>query len=1509
VTVADIHRLLCTHCTFGTSELETHSADNASKVLGYSVRKSSLPDSERGQLRQVFRAVERLLSYSLPRDATAAQRETLSADLAPRRLIFMPNLGGWQVAGQVAYRAHDTAGRPGSYFADLLVAKAPDPRNRDAAAPWSAKDVLQLWSVGHDRKPQAKPDWWVSSEEQLTLLEAEENARNPESEACWKPAAPERIDGIRDSRPALLDDATVFRFLTAQTGDDGTSTDPFIPPRWWAVPTAVRQELVAAVLHATLLGPARGGRETVTLAVEPSVAAVVFYAVCRLLPGRVSGSLSFSTYEPAPDRPLTGLVATTCLDEAADSADLPSDLIHRAFACDTFRDPTQFGRGQAPSEHSYARHVVGLAVANDWQALDCFLTTLDLDGVTAADLDRLLDIERIVTAYLHGSGPGGDARRTPLETQFLRRRFQAGIEARLETQEPWPDDLLGVALAWFGDDFEQLWRQSESIRHLLARYLPRDTKGLARMLASSGKGPRVPMCVRAAAVIAAMKADPQYLPDAFIDYCKDAYRSSASSARPEATLLVRTVLSELPDLTVVQQARCFELTDLILEGLHKTPDLPQHLPVTDLLIDSLGNKNKSLQSKADLLDRHHALAERILPSDGRLEHVLSQVFADLLNAQAQDPGRHLVEGRRSRMQHLRPWMPSGSPARHRDSELLKRFDNWQKLHREIEKLAADAPPWRKWPRVKRPGSAATKPAVDLIEGLSALDPGDLRRSLERQRTIERGVVASLIADENTQKTVRDWLDSALDDQAHAWGPAVRGPRRRSRAWGRRIKIGAAILCVGMAAAAVGRLALTFVSGDELWRTVAGLILPEPEPIRSASPPGAPPASPVLQAVISPDVPQATPMAAEQPAAPPPSGGSPSRPPLSAQDIGLTVKLVGGNLVVGWAHEMLSEREVDSTSLVFEWKTPQQQQFTPISGVGATSPETPGQKTIDPKAQGFGRYEVKLTVSLEPPVSATEVYEIKEPDLGLSPVRLSPSQGPPILEVSLEHPVNTGVYGPVDYFCVAKCGGSPEMNRIPGVLTGKTLRFTLPEQFTPQSLRDGGLCPEVGFSTMHGETNLPAAPVGLPDASAIVESIRKSLERAGFMVADFPAVPPTGPGSIRICALPGLMDETLFAISLMTPNMIRSSGGKELQFDDTLILKRVEGSTPRWRCEFTPSGSSTGNNSVPTAIGTFELPGFGGDGWDQSLCFVLSPQPADAQAAQHCDQGFRRLRTCRVCLFYNEEPVATCQLLRTATVGPLKIAFTMDQSVDRFDKRSATLRHDIKDAAFLPLPDMIGVAKEGEPKLGWELHDLDGNRADNAGATVITVASEWNKQSGGWQNLLTMSSGGDAGTPRVKCTAVVKIEKPHSVVFEPPRWTEDISYPEQKGMKTTPWVLTDTTKRSLEFFEGRLEHAQLNLKLAKKDRPEHPQPTAALNEAERMVAIAETDLRDANARNALVEKLTPSLILQQWEMRWETKSTQSSGVPVTVNNDEIAGGTAVVAIKGSPDGEPWVLKKQ
>ena len=82
--VTDIHRMYCTHCTFGTSVLEKRTTENAAKILGYSVRAASVAD--RDKIRRVFRSIERLLSYDLPKGTPSTEKVSYNAAKAPRRL-------------------------------------------------------------------------------------------------------------------------------------------------------------------------------------------------------------------------------------------------------------------------------------------------------------------------------------------------------------------------------------------------------------------------------------------------------------------------------------------------------------------------------------------------------------------------------------------------------------------------------------------------------------------------------------------------------------------------------------------------------------------------------------------------------------------------------------------------------------------------------------------------------------------------------------------------------------------------------------------------------------------------------------------------------------------------------------------------------------------------------------------------------------------------------------------------------------------------------------------------------------------------------------------------------------------------------------------------------------------------------------------------------------------------------------------------------------------------------
>lgn len=506
-------RLYCTHCTFGTSALETHSADNADNVLGYSVRASSVDDADRGRLRQLFRTAERLLSYELPRDTPAGKKESLDAATAPRRLTFLPNLGDCQIVGQISYRARDTSRppRPGSYFADILVGELGRPsagragqRSQATEPRWSPAECLRLWSADHDGKAQG--DWWCDSEERLA--EQTEEGRGV-------PVAPSGgLADVRSGGAECISDAAFWSFLNTAPGGDFDDGGRIIPPRWQNMPVEDRQSLVANLLQATIDLLKNRGRGSVVVAVEPSVAALLFYGVCRLLPESLTvysdqaAGISFSTYEPFPERPMTNLVATTFFDIQNPANDLPPDVYQRGFACNTFRQPfkclkdgRELPRNDSYAHNTYAQHILRLATDGHTPARDhadeheLLLTLNGLTNLNVSMLDQLVAIDLSLAEYTRGVRPWAEVSRTAklpsagAEAEFLRKRFRTMVDAGArQGQAEWPPDLLQRAVEWLGDELvaeDGLWRRGhpESYR-VLAGMLPTTEAALKEFISS-----------------------------------------------------------------------------------------------------------------------------------------------------------------------------------------------------------------------------------------------------------------------------------------------------------------------------------------------------------------------------------------------------------------------------------------------------------------------------------------------------------------------------------------------------------------------------------------------------------------------------------------------------------------------------------------------------------------------------------------------------------------------------------------------------------------------------------------------------------------------------------------------------------------------------------------------------------------------------------------------------------------------------------------------------------------
>ena len=376
-----IHQIYCTHCTYGTSALEQREGELADRVLGYSARASSL---ERTDLRNCYRQVERFLYYYLPSDTPAEEKLRLDASTAPRRMFFSPALGEFQVLGQISYRQQDTAGRPGSYFAHVLLGSR---ENR-----WSPLDCLQLWGA----------HWADEDSEKLS-------AKLPELE---------QLGGLLDGAPPAIDDRLLLNFLKTPLGEPFDDPRKVIPERWQYVAPADRAELLAETLQGFLtLGSQR--RENLLLVIEPSVAALIFYGVARLLPpGPVRDSLSFSTFEPNADRLPVSLAATTF--HSPETTDLRPDAYRRrGYVHNTFANRySEHGR----PEGNYGRLLVETLLASGGEGADQLLGGFHSSGAKAPeDLELLADVHHLVERVLDPAAPLNETRwrQSDVATRYL----------------------------------------------------------------------------------------------------------------------------------------------------------------------------------------------------------------------------------------------------------------------------------------------------------------------------------------------------------------------------------------------------------------------------------------------------------------------------------------------------------------------------------------------------------------------------------------------------------------------------------------------------------------------------------------------------------------------------------------------------------------------------------------------------------------------------------------------------------------------------------------------------------------------------------------------------------------------------------------------------------------------------------------------------------------------------------------------------------------------------------
>lgn len=391
-----IHQLYCTHCTHGSSALERSQGEMAARMLGYSVRAGSL---EGDRLRQLYRQVERYISYHLPRDTPGHAKLEWTAAAAPRRLVFIPSAGRLQVIALVSYRQRDSAGRPGSYFAHVLCR---EPRPAESA--WTAADALRLWNA---------PGWV-----------AEDAAEHP-----FVLPALARADSLLGGASPAIDDAAFLRFLQGARGAE----DAWLPERWRQMPARERAAFFQRALGA-LIAAGTARRQTVFLAVEPEVAALLFYGAARLVPpGDLRASIGVSTFEPSADRLVTALAATTFYDPQTAEFRI-DELRGRGTAINTFRDPCSEGL----REGGYAPAMIRRLLDDGWESVDRHLKTIAAARCKRIEaLEDFARTERTVAAWFDSpeTAADDDWRKQPELTDFARRLVLERLGGDLDCRE------------------------------------------------------------------------------------------------------------------------------------------------------------------------------------------------------------------------------------------------------------------------------------------------------------------------------------------------------------------------------------------------------------------------------------------------------------------------------------------------------------------------------------------------------------------------------------------------------------------------------------------------------------------------------------------------------------------------------------------------------------------------------------------------------------------------------------------------------------------------------------------------------------------------------------------------------------------------------------------------------------------------------------------------------------------------------------------------------------------
>ncbi len=1461
-------------------------------MLGYSVRRSSLPEPDRDPLRTTFHAVERLLSYDLPKDTPPARKESLNAETAPRRLIFMPNLAGWQAAALVSYRARDTDRRIGSYFADVLAIRL----DRDTR-PWCPLEILKLWSASNGGSLQS--DWWCDSEESLAQRDGD---------GRWKPSDVTALAELRGDACPFIDDRLLYQFLTLEPGDVAHDPGAIVPARWWSMPALQRRNLLAALLNATIQSRKNGGRENAVIASEPAVAAVLFYGVFRLLPPRLREGIGFSTYEGFPERPLTPLVATTFLDGDASTSDLPPELVGRGFACNTFRDVAKFGRTQPIAVDGFVRRVIDLALtSNCWERLDGFLTSIDaLPRPDFKNLDELARIDAFLTKYLTSSLQGDDATPEPPASpgsdgeKYRRIRFCKLIgEVTRSPAAELPHNILRKAIDWLGDEFPKQWESDGEVANALRTRMPENDNELTMILRAMKASRTVaPAFVGEAVVRVALSASPAALPSSYVKFVSHDWEKSGvrGGTRADSTTLVQPVLERLAaerrqDLIEAADAA---LVEPILESIaawEKTQPgrwKELRLPLLPLVEHELRARRTTTKERAEFLVRHDALAKVLdqCAVPPALSEVMDGFFSHILRLnqtkpRSLQPGELLSADGHSRTEILERWLGLAEPCNRRRYQ--ERLAAWKTIHEIILVLRSPAEKAGRFTKCTEDVSRFAEayevlwrdnpvPGKELVQQLGIF----LAKSMDGLKVVS----------EPARKTIARWLAASLPDDrdgADSVGllrpSEMGGPTRsgRGQSQHRSMWIYAGISTSLLVAVVIGGLLAWRLHHDPQSEGTPTTSKKTSEQSEAKQTTRKKPAA--TQPKNSRGGTETAKALVARPPDPPPA---PART-VTPEALNVHASLESGAIKVSWDRTAVNGARLKLKVTIPDDICPRTKD-TDISN----SDVDEGSTAWKPRDKNFfGTFAIQLIALPQglPEVESAKVDVAipKPPVPQIESVRLLVTEdGKPEVSLQVQAPSASDLSKYGTCMAVLSMPDGSEKRKVP---FSDSLSLPLPDRnLTPTRLLDGKSPLKLHLETDLGDSSACDVQIVVPKGGLEAEVKDRLARRQSEGVTHVCALEETfQPGKhTSLLDLPWWFvgpEQKEFDLNLLPSGKATRADTEDLH---PIHLNRTEENPMRWVCE---SGTAT--------LGFFEV--LYQNPWKPELRFKAAASTGK-DAAEGVGQAYSRLRTYKLCFLHRNTPFSTAQLMNPSRNGPLSITLPREPNDDELSSMVACCA--IPPAlAKLKLYPVLGAHAAQERMasgMSIELHPPE------KAFVAKLCASLAKTQIGANVNLIP--------------------NRPKPLRISDWKWTKAPSrekdskkeeVPAAEGEPVSPRLLRDVGER-----RNQLDQIEKDIKRLTQDQHEEKEEKKKGDKADelKIAATRKEKLVDERKRNKddrflpcyeLFDALVGSEIkISKWQLTWDVQPTTATG-NIAIPSD-VSGGLTVVGVVGTDTGQPPVM---